>query len=242
MMGRLQDKIILITGATGAIGTAIVAAIRREGGTPVSTAQMPSDRLDHELDVTREEDWQRVLAAVDATWGRLDGLVNSAGITALGNIEDTSLATWRQIMAVNLDGTFLGCKYSMALLKRRGGAIVNMSSILGQVSHQDQVAYSASKGGIGALTKSVALYGARLSPQVRCNSLHPAYVRGPMVNKVAVETGYPQGAQARLAREIPLGRLGEPEDVAGLCIYLLSDEARFVTGAEFNVDGGLTAR
>ena len=194
------------------------------------------------LDVTAEDDWQSVLAAVDRRHGRLDGLVNSAGTVHLGTVEDTDYATWRRVLAVNLDGTFLGCKHALPLLKRSGGAIVNLSSISGIVGGHNLAAYNASKGGVRLLTKSVALHGARLKPPVRCNSVHPAFLEGPMVEDILAQTGRPDVARGQLARDIPLGRLGEPAEVAELCVYLLSDESRFVTGAEFAIDGGLTAR
>ena len=241
-MARLQDKIVLITGAAGAVGRAVASAIKREGGQAVTTDLAGQAGIDHALDVTAEDDWQSVLAAVDRRHGRLDGLVNSAGIVHLGTVEDTDYATWRRVLAINLDGTFLGCKHALPLLKRSGGAIVNLSSISGIVGGHNLAAYNASKGGVRLLTKSVALHGARLKPPVRCNSIHPAFLEGPMVEDILAQTGRPDVARGQLARDIPLGRLGEPAEVAELCVYLLSDESRFVTGAEFAIDGGLTAR
>jgi 3(or 17)beta-hydroxysteroid dehydrogenase len=241
-MPRLKDKIVLITGAAGAVGQAVAAAIKREKGVAIATDLARQNGIDHALDVTAEDRWLGVLAEVDRVHGRLDGLVNSAGITHLGTVEDTDYATWRRVLAVNLDGTFLGCKHALALLKRRGGAIVNLSSISGIIGGHNFAAYNASKGGVRLLTKSVALHGARLKPPVRCNSVHPAFLEGPMVDDILAQTGRPDVARGQLSRDIPLGRLGEPAEVAELCVYLLSDESRFVTGAEFVIDGGLTAR
>ena len=241
-MGRLKDKIVLVTGASGAIGSAVGEAVVRAGGFVVATDMAGREGIDHALDVTAEEDWLRVMAAVEARAGRLDGLVNCAGVAALGSIEETDYATFRKVIAVNLDGTFLGCKYAFPLLKRHGGAIVNLSSVSGLVGGHNVVAYNASKGGVRLLTKSVALHGARLEPKVRCNSVHPAFLASPMVNGIADETGHPDGARARMTRDIPMGRMGKPTEVADLCVYLLSDEAAFVTGAEFAIDGGLTAK
>src|SRR5262245_46556495 len=241
-MARLQDKIVLITGAAGAVGRAVAAAVRREGGIAVATDLAQRVGIDHALDVTAEDQWQRVLAELDRAHGRLDGLVNAAGIALLATIEDTDYAAWRRVLAVNLDGTFLGCKHALALLKRTGGAIVNISSISGVVGGHNLAAYNASKGGVRLLTKSVALHGARLKPPVRCNSVHPAFLAGPMVEDILAQTGRPDVARGHLTRDIPLGRLGEPAEVAEMCIYLLCDESRFVTGAEFIIDGGLTAR
>jgi len=241
-MGRLRDKVILITGGAGAVGSAVAEAVVRDGGIAIDTDLEGREGIDHPLDVTSEADWQRVIAAVDASAGRLDGLVNAAGIAFLGSIEDTDYASWRRVLAVNLDGTFLGCKHALALLKPRGGSIVNLSSISGIVGGHNLTAYNASKGGVRLLTKSVALHGARLKPPVRCNSVHPAFLEGPMVDDILAQTGRPEIARGQLARDIPLGRLGAPSEVADLCVYLLSDESKFVTGSEFVIDGALTAR
>jgi NAD(P)-dependent dehydrogenase (short-subunit alcohol dehydrogenase family) len=241
-MTRLKDKVVLVTGAAGAVGRAVAAAVKREGGAAIASDLSNRAGIDHPLDVTREADWQSVLAEIERSRGRLDGLVNAAGIAVIGSVEGTDYESWRRVLAVNLDGTFLGCKHAMPLLKRRGGSIVNLSSVSGMVGGHNLAAYNASKGGVRLLTKSVALHGARLKPPVRCNSVHPAFLEGPMVEDILAQTGRPDVARGQLARDIPLGRLGEPSEVAELCVYLLSDESRFVTGAEFAIDGGLTAR
>ncbi len=241
-MGRLKDKIVLVTGAAGGIGSAVAEAVVRAGGLAIATDLAGHADVDHMLDVTQETDWLRVIAAIERSAGRLDGLVNSAGIGVLGTVEETDYATWRRVMAVNLDGTFLGCKHALPLLRRRGGAIVNLSSVSGLVGGHNLAAYNASKGGVRLLSKSVALHGARLTPPVRCNSVHPAFIAGPMVDKMLARTRDPEKARERMARDIPLGCFGTPAEVADMCVYLLSDESRFVTGAEFVIDGGLTAR
>jgi 3(or 17)beta-hydroxysteroid dehydrogenase len=241
-MNRLGDKIVLVTGAAGSIGRAVAEAVAAEGGRAITSDLPGQPGADHALDVTEELDWLRVIADIGRAEGRLDGLVNAAGVAALGNIEETDFATWRKIMSVNLDGTFLGCKHGLALLKRRGGSIVNLSSVAGLIGGHNFAAYNASKGGVRLLSKSVALHGARLMPQVRCNSIHPAFLEGPMVDLILKDTNFPDAARARITRDIPLGRLGTAEEVAAMCVYLLSDEARFVTGAEFVIDGGMTAR
>src|SRR5215210_9600360 len=241
-MSRLQDKVILVTGAAGAVGAAAVEAILAAGGIAITSDLAGRHGTDHVLDVTAEHDWKRVIAEIGRIHDRLDGLVNAAGIAVLGTIEETDYSTWRQIIAVNLDGTFLGCKYALPLLKRRGGAIVNVSSIAGLVGGHNFAAYNASKGGVRLLSKSVALHGARLPQKVRCNSVHPAFLEGPMVETILAQTDFPEGARARMTRDIPLGRFGSASEVADMIVYLLSDDAGFVTGAEFVIDGGLTAR
>jgi 3(or 17)beta-hydroxysteroid dehydrogenase len=241
-MSRLANKVILITGAAGAVGSAIAEAVVKAGGLAIATDLAGRAGMDHALDVASEDDWQRVVAAIDRAAGRLDGLVNAAGIAAFGSVEDTDLATWRRVIAVNLDGTFLGCKHALALLRRNGGAIVNISSVSGLVGGYNLAAYNASKGGVRLLTKSVALHGARLKPQVRCNSIHPAFLEGPMADALIAETSNPERARARMTADVPLGRFGRPAEVADMCVYLLSDESAFVTGAEFVIDGGLTAK
>jgi len=241
-MPRLKDKVVLVTGAAGAIGAAIAQAIDAEGGTAIRSDLAGRGDVRHTLDVTAEGDWHRVAAVIAETTGRLDGLVNAAGIVAIGTIEDTDFDTWRRVMAINLDGTFLGCKYALPLLKSGGGSIVNISSVSGLVGGHNLAAYNASKGGVRLLTKSVALHGARLKPPVRCNSVHPAFIEGPMAEDMIAQFRDPARAREKLAASVPLGRFGTPAEVAELCVYLLSEDSAFVTGAEFVLDGGLTAQ
>jgi NAD(P)-dependent dehydrogenase (short-subunit alcohol dehydrogenase family) len=241
-MHDLGGKITLVSGAAGAIGAAIVRAVRAAGGTAIATDLAGRPGIDAALDVTAEADWQRVAAHIDKAHGRLDGLVNAAGIAAVGNVEKTDFATWKRVLAVNLDGTFLGCKYGLPLLARQGGSIVNLSSVLGLIGGPNLTAYNASKGGVSLLTKSVALHGARYRPPVRCNAVCPAFVEGPMVDQIAQGTRNPAAVQQKLINDIPLGRLGEAKEVAALCVYLLSDASGFITGADLPIDGGLTAR
>lgn len=237
-MAGLTGKIILVTGAAGAIGAAVTTALSRAGGTAIA-----SDLAgDVTLDVTSEADWQRVADEIEKTHGRLDGLVNAAGIVALGNVEQLDFATWRRVLGVNLDGAFLGCKYSLPLLRKNGGSIVNLSSVSGLIGGHNLAAYNASKGGLSLLTKSVALHGARCKPPVRCNAICPAFVEGPMVDSMVQNARDPQTAKEKMSHDIPLGRLAKPAEIADLCVYLLSDAAAFITGANFPIDGGLTAR
>jgi NAD(P)-dependent dehydrogenase (short-subunit alcohol dehydrogenase family) len=241
-MGELDGKVVLVTGAAGAIGAAIVDAVRAAGGTGVATDLAGRPGIDAALDVTQEEEWRRVLAELEPWHGRLDGLVNAAGVVAIGSIEKTDFSEWKRVLAVNLDGTFLGCKHAFPLLKRQGGAIVNLSSVSGLVGGHNLAAYNASKGGVSLLTKSVALTGARCKPPVRCNALCPAFIEGPMVDEIVQSAREPDSAKRKLAEAIPLGRLGRPEEVARACVFLLSDAAAFITGTNVPLDGGLTAQ
>lgn len=241
MAGRLADKIVFITGAAGTIGKTVADFIGGEGGTAIGS-DLKGRGADFDLDVTQESGWLTVMAAIEKRHGRLDGLVNSAGIGTLGTVEETDFTEYRRVMAVNVDGTFLGCKHAMPLLRKRGGSIVNLSSISGIVAGHNLAAYNASKGAVRLLSKSVALHGARLNPPVRCNSVHPSFVESDMVD--AMLRAVPDAAKARekMTRDIPLGRFAKPQEIAALTVYLLSDESGFTTGAEFPVDGGLSAR
>jgi NAD(P)-dependent dehydrogenase (short-subunit alcohol dehydrogenase family) len=146
-------------------------------------------------------------------------------------------------MAVNLDGTFLGCKHGVGAMKATGGgSIVNLSSVSGIVGGHNLAAYNASKGGVRLLTKSVALHCARQGYGIRCNSVHPAFVETPMVERLVAASADADRARQSMARQVPLGRIAAPEEIAGMIVYLMSDEAAFVTGAEMVIDGGVTAR
>jgi NAD(P)-dependent dehydrogenase (short-subunit alcohol dehydrogenase family) len=167
-MQALPGHIVLITGAAGTLGRATAQAVRDAGGTVFATDLCPGVGIDLAHDVTSEADWAAVIAEIDTRHGRLDGLVNNAGIVHLGSIEDTTLADWKRVMAVNADGVFLGCKAAWPLLQRSATpAIVNVSSVSGLVGGANLAAYNASKGAVRLLTKSVALHGARNTPPIR---------------------------------------------------------------------------
>ena len=253
MGGRLAGKAAFVTGAASGLGQAIamrfaeegarVALADRdtEGGERVATA-IGAAGLFLRLDVTQEAQWLAQLGRAAAAFGRLDILVNNAGIGPLGSIEKTTLEEWRGVHAVNLDGVFLGCKHGIPHLRAAGGgSIVNMSSVAGIIGTPTLAAYGASKAAVRQLTKSVALHCAQRRDGIRCNSIHPSFIETPMVEAMIAAAKAPERARAGLAAQVPLGRLGQAEEVAALALYLASDESRFVTGAEFVIDGGLSA-
>jgi 3(or 17)beta-hydroxysteroid dehydrogenase len=253
-MGRVDGKIAIVTGAASGIGRACARRLAREGATVVLTdrntadgeaaaAELGAPHVFRALDVTDEAAWPRVVDDTVRTFGRLDILVNSAGVGVMNDIERTTLDEWRFVHAVNSEGVFLGCRAAIGAMKTTGGgSIINVSSVAGIVADPDMAAYCASKGAVRLLTKSVALHAARAGYAIRCNSVHPAFIATPMVDAMVAAAPERRLSHDKLARAIPLGRIGEPDDVAHLVIYLASDESRFITGAELVVDGGLTAR
>ena len=239
---QLKDHVVLVTGALGTLGSAMCSAIEAAGGKAIRSDLASRGKIDIALDVTKEEDWTSAMAQIERTHGRLDGLVNNAGVGTPGDVEQTSYAEYKRVMAINVDGVFLGCKYAMPLLaKSKAPSIVNISSASGMVGGANLAAYNASKGAVRLLTKSVALHGARKRPPVRCNSVHPAFIAGDMVDSMVNHRPDPSKAMAKLHAQIPLGRLGQPQEVANTVVWLLSPASSFTTGSEVLVDGGLVA-
>jgi 3(or 17)beta-hydroxysteroid dehydrogenase len=252
-MGRVQHKVALVTGGASGIGFATAKLLRDEGaevvvadldgrGSADAVAALGPGVSFHVLDVTREDGWIAVTDKVARDFGRLDILVNNAGVALLKDIEATTFDEWRGLMAVNLDGPFLGCKHAVRVMKERGGgSIVNLSSIAGIVGNGSLAAYCASKGGVRLLTKSVALHCARKGYNIRCNSVHPSFVDTPMLDAMMATARDPEKMMANCTAAAPLGRLAQPIEVARMILFLASDESSFTTGAELVADGGLTA-
>ncbi|HLM45871.1 MAG TPA: glucose 1-dehydrogenase [Myxococcaceae bacterium] len=254
MAGRVEGKVALVTGAASGLGKAAAQMLAREGARVVVTDRNEAGAKEvagtmgeaaraYKLDVTQEADWVRVVDDTLATFGRLDVVVNNAGIGVAKDIESISLEEWRVVHAVNLDGVFLGCKHAIRGMRQCGakGSIINISSVAGLVGVENLPAYCSSKGGVRLLSKSVALHCARKGYGIRCNSVHPTFIETPMVDGLASMMGGVEAGKARLARMIPLGHIGEPDDIAYAVLYLASDESKLMTGSEFVVDGGTTA-
>jgi 3(or 17)beta-hydroxysteroid dehydrogenase len=251
----VQGKVVLVTGAASGLGAASARMLVREGarvaltdindeaGQELAKELGMAARFWH-LDVTNEDEWASVVDSVMATFERLDGVVNNAGIGIAKDVESISLKEWRLVNAVNLDGVFLGCKHGIRAMRQCGakGSIVNMSSVAGLVGAAALPAYCASKGGVRLLTKSVALHCAKQGYGIRCNSVHPVFIDTPMVDSLAKLTGDAAAGKERMAKGIPIGRLGEPDEIAYAVVYLVSDESRLMTGSEFVLDGGTTAQ
>ncbi|MEQ8801182.1 SDR family NAD(P)-dependent oxidoreductase [Haliea sp.] len=245
-----MGKTALVSGAGSGIGFAIASRFVEEGACVVLT-DIDEEALEKRaqeitlgggrtwsmgLDVSSERAWSRIIERLDEESLSLDIMVNNAGIPAMGTIEETDLASWRRVMAINLDGTFLGCKFAISHMKQRGGGvIVNISSIGALRASVVGPAYGASKAGVWNLTRTVALHCARSGYNIRCNSVHPGLTRTPMMNDM------PEDMIARMAATVPTGKVAEPEDIASAVLYLASDEARQVTGSTLVVDGGMLA-
>ncbi len=255
--GRVAGKVALVTGGGSGLGRAISEMLAREGARVAVTdideaaaretvdaieAVRPGGAIALAHDVTEAAAWSAALEATLAAFGGLHILVNNAGIAEGGSIEDTDLKTWRRVHAIDLDGVFLGCKLALPHIHAAGGgSIVNISSIAGIVAGHNMAAYNSAKAAVRHLTKSVALHCAKQGYGIRCNSVHPAFVRTPILDPLVTRFGE-QEAYAKLGRQIPMGRIGEPEEIAYGVLYLASDESSFMTGAELVLDGGLSAQ
>ena len=264
-MDRVKGKVAIITGAAGGLGKAQALLLAREGAKVVLTDILETEpkatveeirRAGGEAifvrhDVTSEQDWAEVIKQTLTSFGRLDVLVNNAGILISKAIADMSLEDWRRVTSVNLDGVFLGTKHAIGAMKKSGGgSIVNMSSVAGLVGMAgDSSAYAASKGGVRLFTKSSALQCSTLGHdyKVRVNSVHPGFILTSMLENIIRKTAENTGCTYEESRKVRedatmIGRLGTPEDIAYAVLYLASDESSYVTGAELVVDGGYTAR
>jgi 3(or 17)beta-hydroxysteroid dehydrogenase len=250
-MGRVEGKVVIVTGAASGLGAADSRRLIAEGATVIMTdinvtaGQAIADEIGavfFEQDVSEEGSWGALMDMTAEKFGRLDALVNNAGIGVIANIETTSTEIWRKTLGVHLDGTFWGCQAAIKLMKKSGGgSIINMSSTAALVGIPAYLAYSAAKGGIRSMTKSIAIHCKEEKLGIRCNSVHPGSISTPMVHTALKElVGIDMLEQDNPEQtRIKLG-VGEPDDVAHMIVYLVSDESKHVTGAELVIDNGDT--
>ncbi len=256
-LARLKDKVALVSGGVSGIGLASAVALAEAGATVVvsDVQDLLADQALTEIraaggeaqyrnhDVTEEETWEKIVDEIVETYGHLDIVVNNAGIGgAGGRIDEVSLESWRQVLAINLDGVFLGVKHAIRAMRQEGnaGSIINISSVLGLVGLPNTAAYAASKGGVRLLTKAVALECADRGDPIRVNSVHPGFIDTPLVAS-AIQRGGQVTKRAIEALQ-PTGQMGRPRNIADAVVFLASDESAFMTGSEMVVDGGYTAR
>ena len=249
---RVAGKVALISGGAGGIGAATAKLLASEGAavviadlledegraTEALIAESGGKALFVNLDVTSEESWKNAVQAAVSSFGKLDILVNNAGVSHRAGVEETSSEAWDKVMDVNVKGVFLGTKAAIPEMRKAGGggSIINISSIYGLVGSATSSAYHASKGAVRIFNKSTAIQYA--SENIRANSVHPGFVDSPMTR---AHHDVPNIHEERVAK-MPLGRMGQPEDIAAGILYLASDESSFVTGAELVIDGGMTAQ
>lgn len=260
MAGRVANKTVLITGAAGGLGTAMAHMLAREGAKVAVTdvnlegvqaladainADHPGHAFAFRQDVTSEEQWISVIDAAVSAMGGLSVLVNNAGIGGpLSFVEQDTVENWQRQYEINLRSIMLGTKHAMAHLRAAAPAsIVNISSVAGLAAAPGMGAYNATKAGVWMYSKTIALEAAKMDWNVRCNSVHPVFIKTPILDPfIAMAGGDEDKAHERLARGIPLKRIGEPDDVAYAVLYLASDESKFITGTEFVIDGGMLAQ
>ena len=251
-MHRVKGKIALITGGASGIGKAAAILLAEEGAQIIvsdinvksaneTANEIGNSAIAYEHDVTDEGSWKILLSKIKHKFGHINILVNCAGIAMIGNIEETTLEDWKNIHAEDLDSIFLGCKTALPIMVDNGpGSIKNLSSISGIIAGHNLAAYNSAKAGVRHLTKSIALHCAKKKYDIRCNSVHPAFINTNMLDDI-LPKGNREESLERLSRQVPLGRIGEVKDVAWAIVYLASEESKFMTGAEIVLDGGLSA-
>lgn len=257
-MGRVDGKKALITGGAQGLGACFARMLVAEGAKVVITdiylagaektaaainAKHPGSVAFCHHDVTKREDWETALGMAAEFMGGVSVLVNNAGIGGWGNIETESDDNWRRTFDIDVDSIYIGTQLAMPYLKAsQPASIINISSVAGLIAHGDMMAYNAAKAAVWMMSKSIGLHCAKSGYDIRCNSVHPVFTRTPIIDPLLALGGGGKVGEDRLVRQIPLQRLGEPEDVGYAVLYLASDESRFVTASEFKIDGGITAQ
>ena len=257
-MNRVKNKVAIVTGGASGLGKSSAILLAREGAKIVVTDIDEEDgkkvvqqikanggeAIFIKQDVSKEDEWKNVIETTLKTFGKLHILANSAGIGLGGTVEEVTLEDWKNLIDVNLNGTFLGTQYGIKGMKEtgEGGSIINFSSIEGLIGDPNLPAYNASKGGVTIFTKSAALHCARQGYGIRINSIHPAYIWTPMVENFLKAQGNVEEGKKQLESLHPVGHLGEPDDIGYGGVYLASDESKFMTGSELVIDGGYTAQ
>ncbi|MEE4660924.1 MAG: glucose 1-dehydrogenase [Halieaceae bacterium] len=254
MGDRLAGKTALVTGGGSGLGEATAKRFAEEGarvhltdinleGAQRVAAEIGDAATAHYQDVTDEAGWDALMETILAE-GPLHVVVNNAGIVISASVEDATLDDWRRTQAVNLDAVFLGTRAAVKAMKHSGGgSIINISSIEGLVGEPKAAAYNASKGGVRIFTKSAALHCGEEGYNIRVNSVHPGFILTPMVEQGLADVNPDdlEAVTAHFMSRIPLGQMGDPRDIANGCLFLASDESRYMTGAELVIDGGFTA-
>ena len=250
MSERLKNKVGLITGAAQGLGKEMAKIMISQGATIVITDINEKSLVETAeelsckhmvMDVTKEDQWKNVITNIEKDIGSLNILVNNAGIGGGGDVESTDLESWHLVHSVNLDSVFLGCKFSLPLMRKSGnGSIINISSMSGIVASHNMSAYNSSKAAVRHLSKSIALHCAKSTNLVRCNSIHPVFTRTAMVQSM-IDAAPERNIEEKLVQQIPLRKLAEPIDIANAALFLASDESSFITGTELVIDGGLSA-
>ena len=257
-MGRVSGKKVFITGGAQGLGACFARMLAAEGAKVVVTdvnvagAEKTAVQIDSKYpgaaafchhDVTKAEDWETALGMAAEFMGGISVLVNNAGVGGWGNIETETLDGWRRTMDIDVESIFIGTQQAMPYLKEsQPASIINISSVAGMIASGEMLAYNTAKAAVWMMTKSIALHCAKAGYDIRCNSVHPVFTRTPIIDPLVAMGGGGKGGEAKLSRQIPLQRLGEPEDVGYAVLYLASDESRFVTASEFKIDGGITAQ
>lgn len=249
--GKHSSKIVLVTGAASGLGFGIASRFIEEGATVVCTdidesgvieaaETLGANAIAIQHDVSKEADWQRVLARVSDDFGHLDTLINNAGVTLMGSVEDIDIESFDRTLAINLRGPFLGCRLALPLMQERGGAIINIASVSAIKPQAELVAYNASKAGVALMTQSIALHCANSGYGVRVNAINPGVIQTAMLDKVISQVEDGDALMNSYKAMHPIGRIGQPDEIAAMASYLASDDATFITGSAFNVDGGLS--